>query len=128
MKARLSLAVLALALPLSLLLPSAAAHPVPYVAGVLVEVDVGLAGATITIVDALPHPVSGRWCQDLDSDSLCGEVGEPNHRFCESAVVGPPLWDPTARVFVRVDTPLDMFPLTPCGAPSWGTTGHIDHS
>ncbi len=113
--------------------PTAAAHPVSYVAGIYVVVDVSFDPTTaegfILIVDnVFGDPVVGDYCQDNNNDNICGGTGDFGDDFCGAVHLSPgPFpaanWDPTIPTQARVHAVVFL-----CGTPTFGSTGVFVHS
>jgi len=94
--------------------------------------------ATITINDVLLPTVGGFYCQDVNSDGICGDDGtvsgtvESAQSFCveltldDGSVSGNANWDPASDVFVFVDGPIDGLPtFSACGTLAPGILGTV---
>lgn len=71
---------------------------------------------TVLVSDGVTNPVSAQYCQNTNTDFLCGGSGEPIIHFCASLTLQEhDNWDPAYDIIVLVDGPLFGNPATtPC--------------
>jgi len=100
------------------------------------HIEPGFAGdMTIQIHDDLNTAVGALYCQDANSDAICGNDAEPFHRFCGEETFYVPgsggsleIWDPFLDVWVYLDGAVSGLPVgSPCATISVAFTGFVQH-
>lgn len=88
--------------------------------------------AIVYINDDAIQPTSGFYCQDLNDDFLCGNVGDYAEEFCGNIELrwdGPTAnWEHGLPVFIFPDGPVQGSLIGPCARVSTATVGVVAHT